>query len=598
MATSELPPSSALSALSAYESPPPKEAPEKRKAPSTRKKVQTIALKDVYKYALYQSFTQYLSESKVNITRSNITAWLNTIMTRPEKELYESLAYDVTRQISFNKFSLREFNKNNSKRVESDSNYEKFLQQINDREDVKGKLDGFADKYRPIFEAARKDYQKNQSPATSAVSGTKGSLTSNIEVGGNVPTDTSTKALKKGEVTPAPTRADLGSPPTSTPGSHQRTLNYTSDEGAASPTNSAPPAPPPADSAPSAPAPTEGTEVGTGDGVENVNADVAASGDGSGEPVEEVKGEVNLQEGEGGDGNGDGEEGANPNRAAATADTTATVKNIEVQTDPPAVSKKRGRVSLSDENNRILSQIYFNPDYQGLSVEDVISLAKEADPRGNDPDDDPYTYENVARWMLTAKRSKLSSQEMSPQLNNLISKFRFPFRVIHHAAVEKFLLTVDFGSFMKFIRDHHPDLIRTSAVLSVSPAALLRHSKSLIAYWGGKIAINTLMYPSDNLKHQDLSDEYQEILMCVLGFVLSAAVTPGLSVRGGSHSYAEATSRQVADIESARKMAGSQHVTTNVGGRIGRSAPMIARSLGENDHDRAVFGENTRIVPL
>jgi hypothetical protein len=200
--------------------------------------------------------------------------------------------------------------------------------------------------------------------------------------------------------------------------------------------------------------------------------------------------------------------------------------------------------------------------------------------------------------MLTAKRSKLSSQDMSPQLNNLISKFRFPFRVIHHAAVEKFLLTVDFGSFMKFIRDHHPDLIRTSAVLSVSPAALLRHSKSLIAYWGGKIAINTLMYPSDNLKHQDLSDEYQEILMCVLGFVLSAAVTPGLSVRGGSHSYAEATSRQVADIESARKMAGSQHVTTNVGGRIGRSAPMIVRSLGENGHDRTVFGENTRIVPL
>jgi hypothetical protein len=595
MATSELP---LPSDMSEYESstPPPKEVPVERKAPPTRKGVQSLQLKDVYKFALYQSFKQYIRDSKVKINRSNIKAWLNNIMTRP-KNLYDTLTYYATRQIMFNKYSLKAFSRSNSDMVAKDSKYDMFLQEIHERGDVKGELDGFAGIYKPLYEAARKDFQKNQSSATSAVSGTKGSLTGNIEKGGNVPTDTSTKALEEGEATPAEKRADLGSPPTSTPGSHVRTLKYTSGESDASPTDSSPPAPPPADSAPSAPTPTEGTEVGAGDGVENVSAAVAASGDGgdgSGEPVEEeVKGEVNLQEGNGGDGDGDGGEGA-----AATADTATAVKSIEVQTDPPAVSKKRGRVSLSDENNRILSQIYFNPDYQGLSVEDVISLAKEADPRGNDPDDDPYTYENVARWMLTAKRSKLSSQEMSPQLNNLISKFRFPFRVIHHAAVEKFLLTVDFGSFMKFIRDHHPDLIRTSAVLSVSPAALLRHSKSLIAYWGGKIAINTLMYPSDNLKHQDLSDEYQEILMCVLGFVLSAAVTPGLSVRGGSHSYAEATSRQVADIESARKMAGSQHVTTNVGGRIGRSAPMIARSLGENDHDRAAFGENTRIVPL
>ena len=278
--------------------------------------------------------------------------------------------------------------------------------------------------------------------------------------------------------------------------------------------------------------------------------------------------------------------------ATSAAGTGPAVAGVSTQTDP-IVLGKRTRVSLTDENERVLSQVYFNPDYNNLTVEDVIKLAKEADPGDNN-----YTYENVARWMLTAKRSKLDPQTMSSHLSSLISKFKFPFRVIHHAAVEKFLLTVDFGAFMKFVRDHHPDQIRTSAVLSLSATQLVRHSKSLIEYWGDKIAITTLMYPSENLKRQDLSDEYQEILMCVLGYVLSAAVTPGLSTRGGAHSYAEVNSMQINDIENARRMAGSQHVTTNIGRGVGHNAAPVNIRLGEDYSADPVYGVGTRVVQL
>lgn len=470
--------------------------------------------------------------------------------------------------------------------------------------------------FRELYDAARDVYNKQLS--LGSVDGTKGEVTDNIEIG-TVPKDTSTAKLEVNEAQGG--KAELEEDKDAVGGDSDGEGKPKVPTPATVPINSSQP------------------KVENPQSARKLDFDEA-------EEEEEEKEEIRLQEKKedggsdaltggkndfenGGDENGgDEKEGAEATDSGASSGTMAdlptdsgafsgTIADLPIakgapvvdsgtQTGPPIPPlppKKRSRVSLNDENIRILSQIYFNPDYKGLTVEDVIKLAKEADPGGGrDPDDpggdDPYSYENVARWMLTAKRSKLSNQSMSPQLNNLISKFKFPFRVIHHAAVEKFLLTVDFGSFMKFVRDHHPDLIRTSAVLSISPTALLSHSKSLIEYWGAKIAINTLMYPSDNLKHQDLSDEYQEILMCVLGFVLSAAVTPGLSVRGGSHSYAEATSRQITDIENARKMAGSQHVTTNVGGRIGHSAPMALRNLGENDGDSVVYGKGTRIVPL
>lgn len=149
---------------------------------------------------------------------------------------------------------------------------------------------------------------------------------------------------------------------------------------------------------------------------------------------------------------------------------------------------------------------------------------------------------------------------MTPQLRDLSTRTKFPFRIIHHAAVEKFLLTVDFPSFMKFVRDHHPDLIRTAAALDIPATELIQNSKSLLVFWGDKIGIKRLKY-SSNSKLKDISDEYQEILMCVMGLVISAAVTPMLSNRGQSH--IANTTREVDQVAQANANVGSNSTLAN-----------------------------------
>lgn len=149
---------------------------------------------------------------------------------------------------------------------------------------------------------------------------------------------------------------------------------------------------------------------------------------------------------------------------------------------------------------------------------------------------------------------------MTPQLRDLSTRTKFPFRIIHHAAVEKFLLTVDFPSFMKFVRDHHPDLIRTAAALDIPGTELIQNSKSLIVFWGDKIGIKKLKY-SSNSKIKDISDEYQEILMCVMGLVISAAVTPMLSNRGQTH--IANTTREVDQVAQVNANVGSNSTLAN-----------------------------------
>ena len=149
---------------------------------------------------------------------------------------------------------------------------------------------------------------------------------------------------------------------------------------------------------------------------------------------------------------------------------------------------------------------------------------------------------------------------MTPQLRDLSARTKFPFRIIHHAAVEKFLLTVDFPSFMKFVRDHHPDLIRTAATLDIPGTELIQNSKSLLVFWGDKIGIKKLKY-SSNSKLKDISDEYQEILMCVMGLVISAAVTPMLSNRGQTH--IANTTREVDQVAQANANVGSNSTLAN-----------------------------------
>lgn len=159
-----------------------------------------------------------------------------------------------------------------------------------------------------------------------------------------------------------------------------------------------------------------------------------------------------------------------------------------------------------------------------------------------------------------ASGAQTEGSVMTPQLRDLSTRTKFPFRIIHHAAVEKFLLTVDFPSFMKFVRDHHPDLIRTAAALDIPATELIQNSKSLLVFWGDKIGIKKLKY-SSNSKLKDISDEYQEILMCVMGLVISAAVTPMLSNRGQTH--IANTTREVDQVAQANANVGSNSTLVN-----------------------------------
>lgn len=208
---------------------------------------------------------------------------------------------------------------------------------------------------------------------------------------------------------------------------------------------------------------------------------------------------------------------------------------------------------------------------------------------GDPPGQDPVVGDKrpADEAMLTEQPVEKIPKVISPQLSDLISLNKFPFRIIHDAAIEKLLLTVNFNAFMKFVRDHHPDLIRTTAVLSFEKEQLLRNSRSLIDYWGTKIAITELKYNSTSNQLRDLSDEYQEILMCVMGFVLSAAVTPMMGMRGGAQSMADIES-EVDKIQSVR----SNSITTPAA-----AAATTNRNMSGPDVDNYTYRQK-RIIRL
>ena len=197
-----------------------------------------------------------------------------------------------------------------------------------------------------------------------------------------------------------------------------------------------------------------------------------------------------------------------------------------------------------------------NPTPTGPTTESTVDSGGgdgDGDGDGDPPGQDPVVGDKrpADEAMLTEQPVEKIPKVISPQLSDLISLNKFPFRIIHDAAIEKLLLTVNFNAFMKFVRDHHPDLIRTTAVLSFEKQKLLQDSRALVDYWGTKIAITKLKYDSTSSQLRDLSDEYQEILMCVMGFVLSAAVTPMMGVRGGAQSIPDIES-EVDKIQNVR----------------------------------------------
>ena len=94
--------------------------------------------------------------------------------------------------------------------------------------------------------------------------------------------------------------------------------------------------------------------------------------------------------------------------------------------------------------------------------------------------------------------------------------------------------------FLAYLRLKLPQYQRTTSQLDIPKAQLLNETRCWLMLYGQFIGIETLKYDSDS-KKIDVSDQYQEVIMCSLGFLLSGAINIPQTAPQGASKVPEST---------------------------------------------------------
>jgi hypothetical protein len=114
-------------------------------------------------------------------------------------------------------------------------------------------------------------------------------------------------------------------------------------------------------------------------------------------------------------------------------------------------------------------------------------------------------------------------EPLSPELSVLVDKIKFPFRIVHRAAVEKFLMNVAFWRYMAYIRARLPQYMRVTGALDIPRNQMVAEMKCLVHLYGQHIGVEELRYNVNNTQKK-VSNELQELWMLSLGYLLSGAL--------------------------------------------------------------------------